>query len=276
MKILVTGANGYLGSGIVKSLLDKGVDVIAVDFDDAYIDKRATIIKADIFSLENPFEELLKPDCILHLAWKDGFAHFSSAHINELPHHTNFLYRMIEGGVKQVSVLGSMHEIGFYEGCIDENTPCNPLSPYGIAKNALRRLIQIKCREKNICFKWLRGFYIVGSSVNGCSIFSKLIQASNSGKTTFPFTSGKNEYDFLDYDVFCDYVARTVIQDKVNGIINICSGEHISLANRVERFITENDLNIKLQYGVYPDRPYDSKCIWGDNKLLMQIINYEK
>ena len=32
MKVLVTGANGYLGSGIVKELLDDGIDVIATDF----------------------------------------------------------------------------------------------------------------------------------------------------------------------------------------------------------------------------------------------------
>lgn len=35
------------------------------------------------------------------------------------------------------------------------------------------------------------------------------------------------------------------------------------MADRVERFIKENQYNIKLQYGAFPDRPYDSKAVWG-------------
>lgn len=52
-----------------------------------------------------------------------------------------------------------------------------------------------------------------------------------------------------------------VIQSQEQGIINICSGRPKKLADRVERFIKENNYDIKLQYGVFPDRPYDSKAI---------------
>ena len=45
---------------------------------------------------------------------------------------------MIIGGVKKVTIMGSMHEIGFWEGAIKEDTPCNPLSLYGVSKNALK------------------------------------------------------------------------------------------------------------------------------------------
>ena len=48
----------------------------------------------------------------------------------------SFIYKMIKGGIKQVAVMGSMHEVGFFEGSINENTPCNPQSLYGISKNA--------------------------------------------------------------------------------------------------------------------------------------------
>lgn len=52
-----------------------------------------------------------------------------------------------------------------------------------------------------------------------------------------------------------------VIQSQEQGIINICSGRPKKLADRVERFIKENNYDIKLQYGVFSDRPYDSKAI---------------
>lgn len=111
----------------------------------------------------------------------------------------------------------------------------------------------------------------MGTTKYGSSIFAKIVQAEEQGKTEFPFTSGKNQYDFLNYSEFCRSVALTVTQSTVNGIINISSGTPQKLSERVEQFITENNFNIRLQYGAYPDRPYDSKAIWGDNSKLRQI-----
>ena len=270
-RILVTGANGYLGKGVVKQLLDDGVEVVATDFKDNLIDKRAEIITGDLFNIANPYEYFGKPDVLLHMAWRDGFVHSSVNHINDLPKHNEFISEMIDGGVSRVAVMGSMHEVGFFEGSINESTPCNPQSLYGISKNALRRLVELKCKEKDVTFQWLRGFYIVGNTEDGCSIFSKIVQSSKEGKTEFPFTMGLNQFDFLDYDTFCSYVADTVEQEDITDIINICSGRPEKLADRVERFIKENGFNIKLNYGAFPDRPYDSKAIWGDDFKIRMV-----
>ena len=58
----------------------------------------------------------------------------------------------------------------------------------------------------------------------------------------------------------------------MNGIINICYGRPERLSDRVERFIKENDYNIKLKYGAFPDRPYDSKAIWGNDTKIKSIM----
>lgn len=272
MKVLVTGANGYMGTGIVKQLLDDGIEVIATDFKLDKVDNRAVKIEEDIFQDDNPFDNLGKPDVLLHLAWRDGFKHNSINHINDFPQHYAFIKKFIDRKIKKICCMGSMHEIGFYEGSINENTPTNPQSLYGISKNALRQAIEVDTKENDILFQWIRGFYIVGNAKSGCSIFSKLAQAASEGKEYFPFTSGENQYDFLDYDEFCYQVAKVTEQDEVNGIINCCSGKPVTLANRVERFIKENGYNIKLQYGAFPDRPYDSKAVWGDDQKIRKIL----
>lgn len=272
MKILVTGANGYLGSGIVKKFLDNGNRVIAADFNTNYIDDRADKRKCDLFEIENPYEYFDKPNVLLHLAWRDGFVHYSSAHIDDLPKHFSFIKTIVESGCKHIAVMGSMHEIGFFEGSINEHTPCNPTTPYGIGKNALRNLTKMLCNQNNTIFQWLRGYYIVGNSKYGSSIFSKITEAVENGKKEFPFTLGQNQYDFLDYNDFCEQVVAVVNQNQEQGIINICSGRPEKLADRVERFIKENKYNIKLQYGAFPDRPYDSKAIWGDNSKIDKIM----
>ncbi len=271
MKVLVTGANGYLGKGVVKKLLDDGIQVVATDIKDNLIDPRAQILCADLFGIEDPYHYFGEPDVLLHMAWRNGFVHNADTHIQDLPLHYEFLCKMIDGGLKHLAAMGSMHEVGFYEGSINESTPCNPQSLYGASKNALRQILTLKCKSSGCFLQWLRGFYIVGNTRDGSSIFSKIVVAAQEGKDTFPFTMGLNQFDFLDYEDFCRAVADTVEQEEIGGIINICSGRPEKLADRVERFIKENGFSIRLKYGEFPDRPYDSKAIWGDDSKLRAI-----
>ena len=272
MRILVTGANGFLGRGVVRALLDKGADVFAVGRNTDLVDSRAARINEDIFNEQHPYEKFGYPDVLLHLAWRDGFVHYSDAHVSDLPLHYEFLKKFMNTPIKQIAVVGSMHEIGFFEGSIKEETPCNPITPYGIAKNTLRQLANMLCLQNGKKFQWLRGYYIVANDRYGSSIFSKIALAEHEGKNEFPFTMGQNQFDFIDYDDFCDQVSACVLQDQILGIINICSGYPEKLADRVERFIKENGFAIKLKYGAFPDRPYDSKAVWGDGEKIQTIL----
>ena len=117
MKILVTGANGYIGSKVVKTLCDYNVDVIATDFSNENIDDRAKFVKANLFECkENWYHFFENPDICLHLAWRDGFIHNSPKHMNDLSNHYKFLCNLIDNGLQKLSVMGTMHEIGYYEG----------------------------------------------------------------------------------------------------------------------------------------------------------------
>ena len=274
MKILVTGANGYLGQGVVRHLLDRGAEVVAAGHRTDLVDGRAVRVDCDLFSVEDPWTFFGEPDVLLHLAWRDGFNHYSDAHIADLPKHYAFLKSFAGSGVKKIVGMGSMHEVGFFEGSIREDTPCSPVTPYGISKNALRQLADMLCVRNGKLFQWLRGYYIVGNSEYGSSIFSKITAAEKKGQAEFPFTMGQNQFDFIDYEDFCDLTARTVTQDEVLGIINICSGRPEKLAVRVEQFIRENGYSVRLKYGAFPDRPYDSKAVWGDGQktdLIMRM-----
>lgn len=276
MKVLVTGANGYLGQGICKELINKGFNVIGTDFSDDHMVEGCVSYCCNIFDIDDPYHYFGEPDVLIHLAWRNGFVHNSYTHIDDLPKHYSFLCKFVECGISRLAVLGSMHEVGFYEGSIDEKTPTNPQSLYGISKNALRQMMELKCAESNTILYWLRGYYIVGNTDNGCSIFSKITQAERKGEKKFPFTLGLNQFDFIDYDEFCKLVVVVIAQEKETGIINICSGRPEKLSERVERFISDNKYSIKLDYGKFPDRPYDSKAVWGNNNKIKKILKTEE
>lgn len=275
MKILVTGANGYIGRHVVTSLLDSGVEVIACDIKTDNVDSRATCVDFDLFNLpdSNIFELLGSPDVCLHMAWRNGFVHNAGTQMGDLSSHYRFLTTLIDGGLKHLAVMGSMHEVGYWEGAIDENTPCNPLSMYGIAKNALRQSMELYCKQKKVVFQWLRCYYILGDDKHNNSIFCKILMAAEEGKKTFPFTTGKNKYDFINVDELAKLISATVTQTDINGIINCCTGSPISLAEKVESFIKEHNLDIKLEYGAFPDRPYDSPCVYGDSTKINKILS---
>lgn len=271
MRIMVTGADGYIGRGVVSQLLDAGHKVMAMGLCSCGLshDNLEEHV-GDVFSYD--FQSNENPDVLLHLAWRNGFSHNDISHLDDLSKHYLIIKAALEAGVKRIAVMGSMHEVGYHEGAVDENTPCNPTTPYGVAKNALRQLTGELCRQHGAQMQWLRGFYLVSNDGRGCSIFSKIVAAEREGKDEFPFTSGRCKYDFLPYEEFCRQVVAVVEQDEVNGIINICSGEPISLGDYIEHFINDNGFLIKLGYGKYPDRPYDSPAIWGDASKIRKIL----
>lgn len=272
-KILVTGAAGYIGRHVVKTALDMGHQVIAADFAFKGLDERAEFCDVPLFSGDKQiYRALGSPDVCIHLAWRDGFRHNASSHMKDLSSHVVFLNNMAAGGLPLLSVMGTMHEVGYWEGPIEDDTPCNPQSQYGIAKNALRQSLMLSLADSPCKLHWLRAYYITGDEAHGSSIFAKITQAELDGKKTFPFTSGKNQYDFIDIDQLATMIVAASVQDEVDGIINVCTGKPVSLADRVEKFLRDKNYKIKLDYGAFPDRPYDSPGVWGDPTKIRQIL----
>lgn len=274
MKVLVTGANGYIGSHVTKALLDEGHEVIAVDFNNNWIDKQAKFISLDIYAEhESLYEKLCKPDVLLHFASKDVPVHNSMWHIESIPKNFKFIKELVDNGLKQVVTVGSMHDIGYYEGAVPEDAVPNPMSFYGISKDTLRRLLTVYFKDKPVLYKHLRFFYTYGDDEQSSgSVFSKILQLSKEGKEFFPFTDGTNQFDYIEIHELAKQITAVIEQDEIEGIINCCSGKPVAIREQVEKYIKENNLKIKPDFGKYPSRPYDSPCIYGDNSKIKKIL----
>lgn len=274
-RVVVVGAGGYIGRHVVSKLLDRGHDVIATARPGSRrdIDPRATVVEADVlapgFDVRTLSDET--PSAAIHLAWQDGFAHNAPSHLRQLSRHFELLEAFADWGVGTLAVLGSMHEIGYWEGAITAESPTNPLSLYGIAKDALRRSV-LSSIGTRVPVQWLRCYYIYGDDRNNQSVFTKLLEAVDRGQTTFPFTSGVNRYDFIDVETLGEQIAVLSEHPEVTGVINCCTGEPERLRDRVEAFIADRGLPIALEYGAFPDRPYDSPGVWGDATRIREVM----
>lgn len=271
--VVITGAGGYIGRHAVTAFCNSDWIVKVIERKHGEWPDGVEQISVDIFN-ENidVYERLGRPDLCVHLAWQDGFSHNAQSHIQNLPLHFGFAQKLIDSGIPKLAIMGTMHEVGYWEGAVDENTPCNPLSLYGVAKNALRQSVSLYAKDKETKVYWLRGFYLTGQDDMNHSVFSKLLEKERQGETYFPFTTGKSKYDFMDVQDFCASMVKVLSQDKVTGIINICSGHPVSLREKVESFLAENHMRIQLKYGAYPDRAYDSPAIWGDRAKLAEAL----
>ena len=275
MKILVTGCSGYIGTKVSNRLFQLGHHVIATDIRKSErLNPNIEFIQGNIFNISNAYKYFKEPDILLHLAWRNGFLHNDDSHIIDLPKHFEFINSFTNTNINKVVVMGSMHEIGYHEGVIDDNTQCNPSSKYGISKNALRQLFLNTTFTFNKI--WLRAFYIYGDDFNNNSIFSKIMESENKGILNFPVNSGVNKYDFLHINDLVSQIINSTIQNEYFGIINCCSGKAVSLKDKLEEFKIENNLKIMFDYGAYPSRKYDSPIIYGDSTKIKNILKSTK
>lgn len=146
----------------------------------------------------------------------------------------------------------------------------------GIARHFYFIKSVIDAGVKSVSVKWLRAFYITGDDRHNHSVFTKILEAAESGQKEFPFTKGTNQFDFIDIHDLAHQIAAASVQNEIDGIINVCSGEPVSLKDKAEEFIRHHNLNIKLNFSVFPQRRYDSPVVYGDNEKILQILEKEK
>ena len=151
MKILITGATGFIGNHLLKELLkDTKNEIIATSRDIEKAKKhewfsRVKYISYDLNSQEelNLFEYFDKPDKVIHLAW-DGLPNYNDLiHIEKnLFNNYQFIKNLVANGLKDITITGTCFEYGMVNGCLSEDIQTNPSNSYGIAKDSLRRFIE--------------------------------------------------------------------------------------------------------------------------------------
>ena len=272
MKILVTGANGFIGRHYCQVLLNQGHEVIGLSRKiSRKHDKNVVWVEQDI-NINNSINKLesLKLEAVIHLAWPDLDDYSNDKHlILHLPKHTEFLSQLIFSGINKLQVLGTCLEYGMQAGCLDETLPSQPTLPYAIAKNKLH--INLQRLNSTHCLQWIRLFYLYGDGQRASSFVPLLNSAINRKEKYFPMSGGQQIRDYLDVKTVVTMLTALLETDNC-GTFNCASNMPVRMADFAQQLIEKAGGNTQLQLGKYPYPSYEPMEFWGDNTKLFTAI----
>jgi nucleoside-diphosphate-sugar epimerase len=271
-KIAVTGATGFIGKHVVKALVSLGdVDVLAAGRDAEKL--KSLGVKHVVHDLsterEDWFERFGKPDTLIHLAWEGLPNYNESFHLERnLAASYKFLSGMLSAGLQRLVVTGTCYEYGLQNGCLDEGSPARPTTSYAMAKDSLRRLLERAREKRAFDFRWARLFFTYGEGQNPDSLIPKLEEAIRAGRDSFDMSGGEQLRDYLPVEELAKLIVIVSLQDKYDGIFNVCSGKPVSVRRLVEERVRALGGKIRLNLGVFPYPAHEPLAYWGDTRKL--------
>ncbi|HEY0433084.1 MAG TPA: NAD-dependent epimerase/dehydratase family protein [Chitinophagaceae bacterium] len=281
-KVLVTGATGFLGNYVVNELLAAEHTVIATARSEEKAKEmpwygRVTFIAYDLRSPlpANCFQYFHEPETAIHLAWEGLPNYRADFHVTEnLPRHLDFLEHLVAGGLKDLTVSGTCLEYGLQEGMLNEAMETHPVTAYAIAKDRLRASLEQVIAQHRGSLKWVRLFYMFGKGQHPNSLLSQLDRAIANKDSVFRMSGGEQERDYLPVEAVARALVRIALQDKVDGIINCCSGQPVKIIELVRNYLSEKRAAIQLETGYYPYPDYEPMAFWGDNRKLKSVLEH--
>lgn len=277
-ELAVTGASGFIGRYVAKELDRRGIEATLISRNRSLdaANGRFRMVRLDISdesALDGLYEKIGRPKTLLHLAWA-GLPNYESNHHFEveLPVQYRFLDALLSQGLKRVVVAGTCLEYGNVSGPLREDAVPVPQTPYGFAKDGLRRMLQFRQTAQPFELVWGRLFYLFGDGQNPKSLYSQLQAAVAARATLFPMSQGEQLRDFSDVSDVTRMLVTLCLGSQDHGIVNVCSGRPRSVRSIVEGWIKENDWTIAPDLGRYPYPAYEPLAFWGDTTKLQRII----
>jgi len=279
MKVLVTGATGFVGRHVVARLLARGHAVTAVGRDEAKARslawfERVRFIACDIHDPQlDPAERFGQFDAAMHLAWP-GLPNYGALfhYENTLPADYRFLKALVQGSVGQLLVTGTCFEYGMQSGALAEHLPTAPANPYALAKDTLRKQLQSLQQQRAFTLQWARLFYMHGEGQSPNSLLAQLDRAIDTGDASFNMSGGEQLRDYLPVEEVAARSVSLLEHPDCKGVVNICSGTPTSVRRLAERHLAGRGATIRLNLGHYPYSSDEPMAFWGDAGRLAEVL----
>lgn len=295
MKILVTGAAGFMGSHLVDFLIEKeDREVFAVDdLSGGYIENvnpKAHFTKLDLRNRKKveKYIQKIKPELLYYLAadaseGRSQFTPLSSTERNYFA-YMNTLVPCIKYGLKKVVLTSSMSVYGGQKPPFSEDMLKKPEDIYGIAKTAMEDATQVLAKVHDFDYVIVRPHNVYGPKQNMAdpyrNVIAIFINCILSSKNFYIYGDGNQKRAFTYIDDFTPYFVKSGFVDECNGeIINIGPKEEYTinkLASVVLKvFFPEGNVPNKLKPQHFPSRPQEVKEAYCTNDKAAKLLGYK-
>ena len=297
MKILVTGAGGFIGGHIVKKLLSQGHRVRAVDikpFDEWFQHfKNAENFSKDLTDKKSCFDSAKDMDAVINMVCNMGGMGFIENNkalcMLSVLVNTHMLMACKEYKIKKylfsssacaynIDLQKTTEAIGLKES---DAYPANPEDGYGWEKLFSERMCRHFYEDYGLDVKIARyhnvfgpnGTYDGGREKAPAALSRKVIEAEKAKSDEIKvWGDGKQTRTFLYIDD-CVEATLNLFNSKYNEPINIGSEELVSINEMIEMLEKISNKKFKKNYEL--DKPKGVRGRKSDNKLIKKVLNWE-
>ena len=278
MKVFITGATGFIGSYLVKLLIDEGYNLLCLKRDSSEL-FRFEDYKTPInwINTTDDWQNTLKefqPEAIINLAW-DGVSSADRVIWQKQVPNINFQQELlnlsVECGVKKFIGIGSQSEYGDFEGVIDETFPVNPKTAYAASKLACQNLLKCFCEINHIEWYWFREFPLFGPYETDRWLIPSLIKAMCT-KDSMDLTPGEQLLPYLFVGECAKALVSPLKTGDKSGIYNVCADNPQPLKELVTMIKNKVNPDFKLNFGALPYRYGQSMFMGSHTEKLAQNL----
>jgi nucleoside-diphosphate-sugar epimerase len=279
VRVLVTGAGGFIGRSVVARLLADHHEVIASDRSEAALrslgEATPELSLAAVELADEPQVAALlrsaRPEGLIHLAWYADPADYLTSHANlaSLGMTSGLVEATLAVGCRKLVMGGSCVEYALRDRLLVETDPADPRSLYAACKHAAWQVTRALAAEADAEVCWARVFHLHGPGEDRRRIIPWVAGRLEAGEAV-ELTDGSQVRDHLHVD---DVAAGmvTLLQPGASGIYNVCSGEPVTLRQVLETVAEIVGGRQLLRFGAREHRANETMFLAGDSRRLRSL-----
>ncbi|TRU47938.1 MAG: NAD(P)-dependent oxidoreductase [Microcystis aeruginosa Ma_QC_Ch_20071001_S25] len=282
MKVLITGASGFVGSHVARLLVAEGCEVYALVRESSNRWRIRDILpsmylrQSDLVAFENvnTYLQEIKPELCIHLAWYavPGKYLNSQENLDSIQASLNLFSQLAELGCKRFVGIGTCFEYDLSLGYLSESSLTKPITLYAATKVALSTILQQFAQITEMEVAWIRLFYQYGPMEDERRLIPGIISSLLRDEVV-KTTKGEQIRDFLHIEDVASAI-WAVAKSNVSGVVNVGSGQPVTvgqIALELGNLLGKTDL---IHLGALPYRPNDPMFICANNELLRRKTDW--
>ena len=275
MKVLVTGAEGFIGSHLTELLVEKGFEVkafVRYNFkndwgwlEESKYKNDIEIYTGDVRDYDSVYDAMKGVDVVFHLAALIGIPYSYISPLAYIKTNTEGTYNILESGrklnLKRIIITSTSEIYGTAQYVpIDEKHPYNPQSPYAASKAAADHLALSYYRSFGTPITIIRPFNTYGPRQSARAVIPTIISQILAGKKQIKLGNLSPTRD-LNYvkDIANGFITVGLHENTIGDVYNLGSGQEISIGDLAQKIIELTGKKVEIIEDAQRIRPEKSE-----------------